>query len=87
MRPRAPRNNALQGVMILEALADLEAEHGPGVPFKALETAARGRIGFKALIDALNGLVQQGAVNRISEKPARLKLTETGRRQLAEYRS
>jgi len=87
MRPRAPRNNALQGIMILEALADLQAEHEAGVPFKALETAVRGKMDFKALTEGLNGLVQRGAADRSSEKPARLRLTELGKKQLAEYQS
>ena len=88
MRPRASRTNALQSVTVLEALEGLAAQHGPaGVPFKELETATRSRLDYRALTDALNALVNDGAVRRVTEKPARLAITEAGRKRLNEYRS
>ena len=88
MRPRASRPDALQSVTVLEALEGLAAQHGAaGVPFKDLETATRTRFDFRALTAALNALVQEGAVRRVSEKPARLAITDAGRRQLNAYRS
>lgn len=88
MRPRAPRPDALQSVTVLEILEALDAQHGEaGIPFKDLEAAARSRLPFQALTDALNALVAGGAVVRVSEKPARLRITHAGRIQLGEYRS
>jgi hypothetical protein len=46
---------------------------------------ARGR--GDALTDALNALVNEGAVQRVTEKPARLAVTDAGRKRLHEYRS
>ena len=64
------------------------AQHGAaGVPFKDLEAATRSRLNFSALTDALNALVGEGAVQRVSEKPARLAITDAGRKRLNEYRS
>ncbi|WP_162560970.1 hypothetical protein [Methylobacterium durans] len=57
------------------------------MPFKDLETAAGTRLSFQALKVALNALVAEKAVARISEKPARLRITATGRTQLDSYRS
>ena len=57
------------------------------VPFKDLETATRSRLAYRALTDALNALVNDGAVRRVTEKPARLAITEAGRKRLDEYRS
>jgi DNA-binding HxlR family transcriptional regulator len=66
----------------------LAAQHGPtGVPFKELETATRSRLDYRALTDALNALVNDGAVRRVTEKPARLAITEAGRKRLDEYRA
>ena len=88
MRPRAPRPDALQSIAVLEILEGLDAGHGEaGVPFKELETAARSRLSFQALKDALNTLVAEKAVARVSEKPARLRITGAGRAQLDGYRS
>ena len=88
MRPRASRPDALQSVTVLEALEGLAAQHGAaGVPFKELETATRSRLDYRALTDALNALVNEGAVRRVAEKPARLAITDTGRKRLNEYRS
>jgi len=88
MRPRASRPDALQSVTVLEVLEGLAAQHGEaGVPFKDLETATRSRLNYRALTDALNALVNEGAVRRISDKPARLAITESGRTRLNEYRS
>jgi len=88
MRPRASRPDALQSVTVLEVLEGLAAQHGQaGVPFKDLETATRSRLNYRALTDALNALVNEGAVRRISDKPARLAITESGRTRLNEYRS
>ncbi len=88
MRPRGSRPDALQSVTVLEALNGLAAQHGAaGVPFKDLETATRSRLNYRALTDALNALVNEGAVRRVSEKPARLAMTEAGRKRLNEYRS
>jgi hypothetical protein len=39
------------------------------------------------LTDALNALVNDGAVQRVTEKPARLAITDAGRKRLNEYRS
>jgi hypothetical protein len=88
MRPRASRPDALQSVTVLEVLESLAAQHGEaGVPFKDLETATRSRLNYRALTDALNALVNEGAVRRVSDKPARLAITESGRTRLNEYRS
>ena len=88
MRPRSSRPDALQSVAILEALEGLAPQHGAaGVPFKELETTTRSRLDYRALTDALNALVKDGAVQRVTEKPARLAITETGRKRLDEYRS
>jgi DNA-binding PadR family transcriptional regulator len=88
MRPRSSRPDALQSVAILEALEGLAPQHGAaGVPFKELETTTRSRLDYRALTDALNALVKDGAVQRVTEKPARLAITETGRKRLNEYRS
>jgi hypothetical protein len=56
-------------------------------PFKGLEEATRSRLNYRALTDALNTLVNDGAVRRVTEKPARLAITEVGRKHLNEYRS
>ena len=58
-----------------------------GVPFKDLESATRSRLNYPALTDALNALVNDGAVRRVTEKPARLAITDAGRKRLDEYRS
>ena len=88
MRPRGPRPDALQSVTVLEILAALDPQHGAaGVPFKDLEAATRSRLNYRALTDALNALVNDGAVRRVTEKPARLAITDTGRKRLNEYRS
>ena len=88
MRPRASRPDALQSVTVLEVLEGLATQHGEaGVPFKDLETATRSRLNYRALTDALNALVNEGAVRRVSDKPARLAITESGRTRLNEYRS
>jgi hypothetical protein len=88
MRPRAPRPDSLQSVAVLETLAALDAQHGEaGVPFKDLEAAALSRLPYRALTDALNALVKEGAVARVREKPARIRITGAGRAQLDEYRS
>jgi len=88
MRPRAPRPDSLQSITVLEILAALDAQHGEaGVPFKDLEAAAGPRLSFQAFKDALNRLVVEKAVARISEKPARLRITGAGRTQLDAYRS
>jgi len=88
MRPRASRPDALQSVTVLEVLEGLAAQHGQaGVPFKDLETDTRSRLNYRALTDALNALVNEGAVRRVSDKPARLAITESGRTRLNEYRS
>src|SRR6476619_3559137 len=80
MRPRASRPDALQSVTVLEVLEGLAAQHGQaGVPFKDLETATRSRLNYRALTDALNALVNEGAVRRVSDKPARLEITDVGR--------
>jgi predicted transcriptional regulator len=57
------------------------------VPFKDLEATTRSRLNYRALTDALNALVNEGAVRRVTDKPARLAITEIGRRRLNEYRS
>ena len=88
MRPRPSRPDALQSVTVLEVLEALSAQHGAeGVPFKELEAETRSRLNYRALTDALNALVNDGAVRRVTEKPARLAITEAGRRRLGEYRS
>ena len=88
MRPRASRPDALQSVTVLEALEGLAARHGAAdVPFKELETAIRSRLDYRALTDALNALVNDGAVQRVTDKPARLAITDAGRKRLNEYRS
>ena len=88
MRPRGSRPDALQSITVLEALEGLAAQHGEaGVPFKDLEVVTRSRLNYRALTDALNALVNDGAVRRVTDKPARLAITETGRKRLSEYRS
>ena len=88
MRPRGSRPDALQSVTVLEALESLAAQHGAaGVPFKDLEATTGSRMNCRALTDALNALVYDGAVRRVTEKPARLTITEAGRKRLNEYRS
>ena len=88
MRPRAPRPDSLQSITVLEILDALDSKHGEaGVPFKDLEAAAGSRLPFRALTDALNALVTEGAVARVCEKPARIRITSAGRAQLNEYRS
>jgi DNA-binding HxlR family transcriptional regulator len=88
MRPRGSRPDALQSVTVLEALEGLAAQHGDaGVPFKDLETATRSRLTYRALTDALNALVNEGAVRRVTDKPARLAISDAGRKRLNEYRS
>jgi len=73
---------------VLESLESLTAQHGAaGVPFKELETATRSRLDYRALTDALNALVHEGAVRRVTDKPARLAITDAGRKRLDEYRS
>ena len=73
---------------MLETLEGLAAQHGAaGVPFKDLELATRSRLNYPALTDALNALVNDGAVRRVTEKPARLAITDAGRKRLDEYRS
>src|SRR6185295_1113363 len=84
MRPRGSRPDALQSVAVLEALEGLAAEHGAaGVPFKDLEAATRSRLNYRALTDALNALVNDGAVQRVTDKPARLAITDAGRKDPA----
>ena len=88
MRPRATQPGALQSVTVLEALDGLTAQHGgAGVPFKELDAATRSRLSFRALTDGLNALVSTGAVRRVAERPARLAITNAGRKLLNEYRS
>jgi hypothetical protein len=78
----------LQSITVLEILEALDPQHGEaGVPFKSLEAAARSRLPFTALTDALNALVAEGAAARVCEKPARLRITKAGRAQLDGYRS
>jgi len=75
-------------VTVLEALEGLAGQHSEdGVPFKDLETATRSRMNYRALTDALNALVNEGAVRRVTEKPDRLAITDAGRKRLNEYRS
>jgi len=75
-------------VTVLEALEGLAAQHGAaGVPFKEIETATQSRLDYRALTDALNALVNNGAIRRITDKPARLAITDAGRKRLNEYRS
>jgi hypothetical protein len=70
------------------SLAALAAQHGDaGVPFKDLEAATRSRLNHHALTDALNALVNEGAVRRVTEKLARLAITDAGRKRRNEYRS
>ena len=57
------------------------------MPFKDLEAAARFRLNYRALTDALNALVNDGAATRVCEKPARLRITKLGQARLNEYRS
>ena len=88
MRPRATRPDALQSVTPPEALEGLATQHGEaGVPFKELEAAMRSRLSFRALADALNALVSTSAVRRVTDQPARLAITNAGRKLLNEYRS
>ena len=88
MRPRATQPGALQSETVLEALDGSTAQHSEaGVPFKELEAAMRSRLSFRALTDALNALVSTGAVRRVTERPARLAITNAGRKLLNEYRS
>ena len=88
MRPRASRPDALQSVIVLETLDHLGAQHGAaGVPFKDLEAAAKPRLTYRALTDALDALVKAGAVRRVTEKPIRLAITGAGQEQLKQYRS
>ena len=88
MRSRAPRTDPLQRVSILEALEASEPQHGKaGMPFRELEAATKSRLNYRALTDTLNALVNEGAVRRVLDKPARLAITEAGRTQLDEYRS
>ena len=73
---------------MLEALEGLAAQHrAAGVPFKELESATRSRLDYRALTDALNALVNDGAVRRVTEKAARLAITMARRERLNEYRS
>ena len=51
------------------------------------QAVMRSRLNYRALTDALNALVNEGAVRRVAEKPARLTVTEAGRKRLNEYRS
>jgi DNA-binding HxlR family transcriptional regulator len=75
-------------VTVLEAVEGLAAQHGgAGVPFKELEAATRSRLTFRVLTDVLNTLVSTGAVRRVTDRPARLAITNTGRKLLDEYRS
>ena len=57
------------------------------MPFKDLEAATRSRLNYHALTDALNALVKDGAVQRVTDKPARLAITDAGCKRLNEYRS
>ena len=57
------------------------------MPFKDLEAATRSRLTYRALTDAQNALVNEGAVRRVTDKPARLAITDIGRKRLDEYRS
>jgi hypothetical protein len=87
-RPHAPRTDAIQSVIVLETVAELAPKHpGAAVPFKELEAAVRGRLDYRAFTDALNALVERGALTRSAEKPTRIGLTPLGRKQLNEYRS
>ena len=86
--PWGSRPDALQSVTVLEVLEGLAAQHGAaGVRFKDLEVATRSRLNYRALTDALNALVNESAVQRVVEKPARLAITEAGHKRLNEYRS
>ena len=88
MRPRTSRPDTLQSVTVLEALDGLAAQHSEaGVPFKELEAAMRSRLAFRVLTDVLNALVSTAAVRRVTERPARLAITNAGRKLLNEYRS
>jgi hypothetical protein len=55
------------------------------VPFKDVEATTRSRLNYRALTYALNALVNDGAVQRVTEKPARLAITDTERKRLSEY--
>lgn len=57
------------------------------MPEGVLEMSTRSRMNYRALTDVLNALVNDGAVQRVTEKPARLAVTDAGRRRLNEYRS
>ena len=46
----------------------------------------RSRLDYRALTDALDTLVNHGVVRQVAEKPARLAITEAGRKRLNEYR-
>ena len=66
--------------------AALDPQHGEaGVLFKDLEAATRSRLNYHGLTDGLNALIQDGAATRVSEKPARLRITNIGRAHLNEY--
>ena len=45
------------------------------------------QLSFRVLTDVLNALVSTGAFRRVTEPPARLAITNTGRKLLNEYRS
>jgi hypothetical protein len=79
------------GRLFLSCSASVSGSSGvgpsSGVPFKDLEVVIRSRLNYRALTDALNALVNEGAVQRVTEKPARLAITEAGRKRLNEYRS
>ena len=45
------------------------------------------QLSFRVLTDVLNALVSTGAFRRVTEAPARLAITNTGRKLLNEYRS
>ena len=57
------------------------------MPFKDLEATARSRLNYRALTDALNALVNDGAATRVSEKPASIRINDIERARLNEYRS
>jgi hypothetical protein len=87
MPPHGKRPNSTQGVMVLELLDELERDHGSGgVPFKALEVAARHRMDFRTLTGSLDLLAKSGSVIRTADTPPRIKLTQAGRSELQEYR-
>ena len=94
MPARSPRPNALYQAAIMDTVAALQSAHsGAGIPFKELELAIRprlqksGRYDYRALTDALNSLVAEGAIEKSSDNPVRLKLTPRGRARLSEYSS